>query len=109
MRGPHRAAARATGRAGARVAGKGGTLRRHAPRESQKAFNHDLSAIRAAIERANAYLKAWRILSEEGGPYRPRPQMISRTGMKSRSCRGSAQPDPTLMRLTSVSLTTFRG
>lgn len=38
---------------------------------SQLAFNHDLSAIRAAIERANAHLKTWRMLSEEGGRYRP--------------------------------------
>jgi len=38
---------------------------------SQVAFNHDLSAIRAAIERANAHLKTWRMLSEEGGRYRP--------------------------------------
>jgi len=38
---------------------------------SQVAFNHDLSAIRAAIERADAHLKTWRMLSEEGGWYRP--------------------------------------
>ncbi|MGH3302364.1 MAG: transposase family protein, partial [Streptosporangiaceae bacterium] len=38
--------------------------------DSQVAFNHDLSAIRAAIERANAHLKTWRMLSEEGGRYR---------------------------------------
>jgi hypothetical protein len=30
-----------------------------------------LSKIRAAIERANAHLKTWRMLSEEGGRYRP--------------------------------------
>jgi hypothetical protein len=39
--------------------------------DSQAAFNTSLSAIRAAIERANAHLKTWRILSEEGGRYRP--------------------------------------
>ncbi|HXL17748.1 MAG TPA: transposase family protein [Streptosporangiaceae bacterium] len=39
--------------------------------DSQAAFNRDLSAIRAAIERANAHLKTWRMLSEEGGRYRP--------------------------------------
>ena len=39
--------------------------------QSQRAFNHDLSAIHAAIERANAHLKTWRMLSEEGGRYRP--------------------------------------
>ncbi|MGH9483014.1 MAG: transposase family protein [Terriglobales bacterium] len=35
--------------------------------DSQVAFNRDLSA----IERANAHLKTWRMLSEEGGRYRP--------------------------------------
>ena len=44
----------------------GGTLH-----ESQTAFNKNLSAIRAAIERAVAHLKTWRMLSEEGGRYRP--------------------------------------
>ncbi|MGH9208550.1 MAG: transposase family protein [Acidimicrobiales bacterium] len=39
--------------------------------DTQKTFNHDLSAIRAAIERANAHLKTWRMLSREGGRYRP--------------------------------------
>ena len=39
--------------------------------ESQVTFNKDLSAIRAATERANAHLKTWRMLSEEGGRYRP--------------------------------------
>jgi hypothetical protein len=39
--------------------------------DSQAAFNASLSAIRAAIERANAHLKTWRMLSEEGGRYRP--------------------------------------
>jgi hypothetical protein len=39
--------------------------------DSQVAFNTGLSAIRAAIERANAHLKTWRMLSEEGGRYRP--------------------------------------
>jgi hypothetical protein len=38
---------------------------------TRKAFNHDLSVIRAAIERADAHLKTWRMLSEEGGRYRP--------------------------------------
>ncbi len=44
----------------------GGTLH-----DSQVTFNTSLSAIRAAIERANAHLKTWRMLSEEGGRYRP--------------------------------------
>jgi hypothetical protein len=44
----------------------GGTLH-----HTQAAFNRDLSAIRAATERANAHLKTWRMLSEEGGRYRP--------------------------------------
>ena len=39
--------------------------------ESQTAFNSGLSAIRAAVERAVAHLKTWRMLSEEGGRYRP--------------------------------------
>lgn len=34
------------------------------------AFNTDLSKIRAAVERAIAHLKTWRMLSEEGGRYR---------------------------------------
>ena len=38
--------------------------------ESQTAFNTALSRIRAAIERAVAHLKTWRMLSEEGGRYR---------------------------------------
>jgi hypothetical protein len=38
---------------------------------SQLAFNTGLSAIRAAIERANAHLKTWRMLFEGGGRYRP--------------------------------------
>jgi hypothetical protein len=38
--------------------------------ESQTAFNTTLSGIRAAVERAVAHLKTWRMLSEEGGRYR---------------------------------------
>jgi hypothetical protein len=38
--------------------------------ESQAAFNTALSGIRAAVERAVAHLKTWRMLSEEGGRYR---------------------------------------
>ena len=34
-------------------------------------FNKALSALRAANERAVARLKTWRMLSEEGGRYRP--------------------------------------
>jgi hypothetical protein len=34
------------------------------------AFNNQLSPIRAAVERAVAHLKTWRMLSEEGGRYR---------------------------------------
>lgn len=37
---------------------------------SQASFNKELSAIRAAAERAVASVKTWRILSEEGGRYR---------------------------------------
>jgi DDE superfamily endonuclease/Helix-turn-helix of DDE superfamily endonuclease len=44
----------------------GGTLH-----ESQLRFNKDLSVIRAAVERAVAHLKTWRMLSEEGGRFRP--------------------------------------
>jgi DDE superfamily endonuclease len=39
--------------------------------ESQAASSKDLSAIRAAVERAVAHLKTWRMLSEEGGRFRP--------------------------------------
>lgn len=39
--------------------------------ECQTAFNAAFSKIRAAIERAIAHLKAWRMLSEEGGRFRP--------------------------------------
>jgi hypothetical protein len=39
--------------------------------ETQAAFNKGLSAIRAAVERAIAHLKTWRILSEDGGRFRP--------------------------------------
>lgn len=37
---------------------------------SQAEFNTALSKIRAAVERAIAHLKTWRMLSEEGGRYR---------------------------------------
>jgi hypothetical protein len=39
--------------------------------DSKTAFNTGLSAIRAAVERAVAHLKTWRMLSEEGGRFRP--------------------------------------
>jgi hypothetical protein len=39
--------------------------------ETRAAFNASLSAIRAAVERAVAHLKTWRMLSEEGGRFRP--------------------------------------
>lgn len=39
--------------------------------DSQQQFNTGLSAIRAAVERAVAHLKTWRMLSEEGGRFRP--------------------------------------
>lgn len=38
---------------------------------SQAAFNTALSKIRAAVEHAIAHLKTWRMLSGEGGRYRP--------------------------------------
>jgi len=44
----------------------GGQLQPH-----QSAFNKTLSSFRAAVERAIAHLKTWRMLSEEGGRYRP--------------------------------------
>jgi hypothetical protein len=44
----------------------GGTLH-----HTQVAFSTGLSAIRAAIERASAHLRTWRMISEEGGRYRP--------------------------------------
>ena len=37
----------------------------------QAAFNGAFSKIRAAVERAIAHLKTWRMLSEEGGRFRP--------------------------------------
>jgi DDE superfamily endonuclease len=37
---------------------------------TQAEFNKQLSAVRAAVERAIAHLKTWRMLSEEGGRYR---------------------------------------
>lgn len=40
--------------------------------DTQTAFNACLSTIRAAVERAVAHLKTWRMLSEEGGRFRPR-------------------------------------
>ena len=39
--------------------------------DSQATFNTALSKIRSAVERAIAHLKTWRMLSEEGGRYRP--------------------------------------
>ena len=39
--------------------------------DTQAAFNTQLSRIRAAVEHAIAHLKTWRMLSEEGGRYRP--------------------------------------
>jgi hypothetical protein len=39
--------------------------------DSKTAFNTGLSAIRAGVERAVAHLKTWRMLSEEGGRFRP--------------------------------------
>jgi hypothetical protein len=37
---------------------------------TQTQFNTQLSKIRSAVEHANAHLKTWRMLSEEGGRYR---------------------------------------
>jgi len=39
--------------------------------QSRADFNKQLSAIRAAVERAVAHVKTWRMLSEEGGRFRP--------------------------------------
>jgi len=36
----------------------------------QTEFNGDFSKLRAAVERAVAKVKTWRMLSEEGGRYR---------------------------------------
>jgi DDE superfamily endonuclease len=44
----------------------GGQLHR-----SQAGFSAGLSVIRSAVERAVAHLKTWRMLSEEGGRFRP--------------------------------------
>jgi DDE superfamily endonuclease len=41
------------------------------PHEKAKADNRVLSSIRAAVERAVAHVKNWRMLSEEGGRFRP--------------------------------------
>jgi hypothetical protein len=38
--------------------------------EHDTRLNHELSRIRAAVERAVAHLKTWRMLSEEGGRFR---------------------------------------
>lgn len=49
--------------------------------EKAKAANDVLSSIRAAVERAVAHVKAWRMLSEEGGRFRPPlekfPEMVA--------------------------------
>jgi hypothetical protein len=42
---------------------------------SATAFNNQLSLIRAAVERAVAHVKTWRMLSEEGGRYRAHRQI----------------------------------
>jgi hypothetical protein len=42
----------------------------HELHESQAAFNTALSGIRAAVERAVAHLKTWRMPSGEGSRYR---------------------------------------
>ncbi|HUJ80543.1 MAG TPA: transposase family protein [Candidatus Acidoferrales bacterium] len=39
--------------------------------QSQSASSKQLSAIRAAVERAVGHVKTWRMLSEEGGRFRP--------------------------------------
>jgi hypothetical protein len=49
------------------------------------AFNKELSAICAAVERAVASVKTWRMLSEEGGRYRP---PISKYGEMLTAVRG---------------------
>ena len=41
------------------------------PHEKAKQDNRVLSSIRAAVERAVAHVKTWRMLSEEGGRFRP--------------------------------------
>jgi hypothetical protein len=41
------------------------------PDDSQTVFNIAFSKIRAAVERAIAHLKTWRMPSEEGGRFRP--------------------------------------
>ncbi|MFI1197378.1 transposase family protein [Micromonospora sp. NPDC020750] len=45
-------------------------FRRKAPVEHQAEFNKQLAGIRAAVERAVADFKCWRIFSEEGGCFR---------------------------------------
>jgi hypothetical protein len=58
--------------------------------DSQAAFNKDLSAIRAAVERAVAHLKTWRMLSEEGGRFRPPPGKFE-SASKARSAARSSR------------------
>jgi hypothetical protein len=58
----------------------GGTLH-----EQHASFNKELSSIRAAAERAVASVKTWRMLSEEGGRYRP---PISKYGEMLAAVRG---------------------
>jgi len=47
--------------------------------DSQTVFNTAFSKIRAAVERAIAHLKTWRMLSEEGGRFRPPVEKFEET------------------------------
>jgi DDE superfamily endonuclease len=47
------------------------------PHDAQ--FNISLAAIRAAVERAVAQVKTWRILSEEAGRFRPPLEKFTET------------------------------
>ena len=47
--------------------------------EKAKADNRVLSSIRAAVERAVAHVKTWRMLSEEGGRFRPPIEKFAET------------------------------
>jgi hypothetical protein len=58
--------------------------------DSQATFNISLSAIRTGVEHAIAHLKTWRMLSEEGGRYRPPPPNTARCSRPSPAFSSSA-------------------
>ena len=58
--------------------------------DSQAAFNKDLSALRAAIERAVAHLKSWRMLPKKAAASGPRSANTPRCSTPSPACSSSA-------------------